>query len=55
MVVMTSDSAYRADSVPHRLGPPVLVAGNHKSYAIQWFAFAFIAVVGGVLLFRRKL
>jgi len=55
MVVMTSDSAYRADSVPHRLGPPVLAAGSHKSYAIQWFAFAVIAVVGGVLLFRRKL
>ena len=52
-VVMTSDSAARADSVPRRLRMPVLSAGAHKSYAIQWFAFAFIAVVGGVLLFRR--
>lgn len=53
VVVMTSDSAARVDSVPRRLGPPLLVPGNHKSYAIQWFAFACIAVAGGVLLFRR--
>lgn len=52
-VVMTSDSAARADSVPRRLGLPVLSDGAHRSYAIQWFAFAFIAVAGGVLLFRR--
>jgi surfeit locus 1 family protein len=53
IVVMTSDSAARIDSVPRRLGRPPLVAGNHKSYAIQWFAFACIAVAGGLLLFRR--
>jgi len=52
-VVMTSDSAGPADSVPRRLGVPVLSAGSHRSYAIQWFSFALIAVVGGVLLFRR--
>ncbi len=27
--------------------------GPHLSYAIQWFAFAVIAVVGGVILARR--
>ncbi len=54
LVVMTSDSAFRADSVPRRLGPPSLVAGNHRSYAIQWFSFALIAVVGAVLLHRRN-
>jgi len=53
-VVMTSDSAARADSVPRRLGSPVLSPGSHKSYAIQWFAFACIAVAGGLLLFRRN-
>jgi surfeit locus 1 family protein len=53
MVVMTSDSAARADSVPRRLPPPVLDPGPYRSYAIQWFAFALIAVAGGVLLFRR--
>lgn len=54
-VVMTSDSAARADSVPRRLGPPELGPGSHLSYAIQWFAFATIAVAGGLLLFRRAL
>lgn len=54
LVVMTSDSAARPDSVPRRLPGPVLGAGNHRSYAIQWFTFALIAVVGGVLLFRRS-
>ena len=52
-VVMTSDSAGPVDSTPRRLGVPELSAGSHKSYAIQWFSFALIAVVGGVLLFRR--
>lgn len=52
-LVMTSDSVARADSVPRRLPPPVLDAGPHRSYAAQWFAFAVIALVGGVLLFRR--
>lgn len=52
-LVMTSDSAARADSVPRRLPLPVLDMGPHRSYAAQWFAFAIIAVVGGVLLYRR--
>lgn len=52
-LVMTSDSAARADSVPRRLPPPVLDAGPHRSYAAQWFSFAIIAVVGGIVLFRR--
>lgn len=53
-IVMTSDSLARIDSVPRRLPPPVLDAGPHRSYAVQWFGFALIAVVGGVLLFRRS-
>jgi surfeit locus 1 family protein len=52
-LVMTSDSAARADSVPRRLPLPTVDAGPHRSYAAQWFAFAIIAIVGGVLLFRR--
>lgn len=32
---------------------PTLDNGPHLSYAIQWFAFATIAVVGGAVLFRR--
>ncbi len=53
MVVMTSDSAARLDSVPRRLTLPAVDAGPHRSYALQWFAFAIIAVVGGIFLFRQ--
>jgi surfeit locus 1 family protein len=52
-IVMTSDSLARADSVPKRLPPPNVDAGPHRSYAVQWFSFALIAIIGGVLLFRR--
>jgi cytochrome oxidase assembly protein ShyY1 len=35
---------------PRRVDPPGLDEGMHLSYAIQWFAFALIAlVVGGVV------
>ena len=54
-IVMTSDSLARADSVPRRLPPPTLDAGPHRSYALQWFSFAIVAVVGGIALFRRSL
>lgn len=33
---------------------PELTSGPHASYAIQWFAFAVIAVVGSVVLFVRS-
>ncbi len=36
---------------PRRLDPPPIDDGPHLSYAIQWFAFAVMAVVfGGVIL-----
>ncbi len=54
VVVETSDSSAHADSVPVRLTVPALDEGPHKSYAIQWFSFAIIAVVGGVALSRRS-
>ena len=53
LIVQTSDSAIRADSVPDRLSEPVLDEGPHVFYAIQWFAFATIAMVGGVALYLR--
>lgn len=52
LVVMTSDSIARIDSVPRRLAMPLIDPGPHRSYAIQWFAFATIAVVGGAVLFK---
>jgi len=33
--------------------PPALSEGPHLSYAIQWFTFAAIAVVGAIVLIRR--
>ena len=33
---------------------PVIDNGPHLSYAIQWFAFATIALVGSAALFRRE-
>jgi surfeit locus 1 family protein len=45
------------DSLPagmRGLARPELSGGPHLSYAIQWFAFAVIALVGSVLLYRRS-
>lgn len=33
---------------------PELGEGNHLSYAVQWFSFAAVALVGVVILLRRK-
>lgn len=49
------------DSVPDNgdqtipLAPVPLDEGNHYSYALQWFAFSVIAVVGIVVLVRADL
>ena len=40
---------------PHRVALPPLSEGNHLSYAVQWFSFATIAVVGlAILVFRGR-
>jgi surfeit locus 1 family protein len=39
---------------PRRLEPQPLNDGPHLSYAIQWFAFATIAVAGGAIFVLRK-
>jgi surfeit locus 1 family protein len=54
VLVQTSDSALHGDSIPVRAEIPTLDEGPHESYAIQWFSFAVVAVVGGVALSRRK-
>ena len=54
VLIQTSDSVLHADSVPVRREVPVLDAGPHGSYAIQWFGFAIIAIVGGGLLVREQ-
>jgi surfeit locus 1 family protein len=54
ILVQTSDSVQRTDSAPARLTVPTLDEGPHLNYALQWFAFATIAVVGGIALFLRS-
>lgn len=39
---------------PRPLDPPALDDGAHLTYAIQWFAFAGLAVVFGVVILREK-
>ncbi len=40
------------DSTPARLPPPLLDEGPHLGYAIQWFAFAVIGLVGAGVVVR---
>ena len=63
-------TAARADQTPIRLGdsgseagltallrplpPPELDAGPHLGYAVQWFSFALVAIVGYTLVLRHQ-
>ena len=42
-----------ARGLPRRWPPPAFDNGPHLSYAIQWFSFALIALVGTAVLIRR--
>jgi surfeit locus 1 family protein len=50
-VVLEGDTAPKGP-VPPRVPPPPLDEGPHMSYAIQWFSFAIIAIVGTFFYFR---
>jgi surfeit locus 1 family protein len=47
-----SVAAFRPN-VPQRLPAPELTNGPHLSYAIQWFSFATIILVGSAILFWK--
>jgi surfeit locus 1 family protein len=51
-LVATGDSADGAHPARHAL--PALDEGPHRSYAIQWFSFAAIAVVGAGIVVQRE-
>lgn len=51
-VVVLGDSAVAADRVA-RLSVPPLDEGPHFNYAIQWFAFAAVALVGAGIVIRQ--
>jgi len=52
LYLVSQDSA--GENAPVRLPPPALDEGPHLSYAIQWFAFAVIALVGTFAVIRRS-
>jgi len=52
-VVMLGDSTVAPDRLA-RLSPPPLDEGPHLNYAIQWFAFALIALVGAGVVIRQR-
>ena len=53
-VVLISDGKPQQPSVPPRLDVPPLDEGSHMNYAIQWFSFATISIIGMFLFVRRK-
>ena len=53
LVATQQDSAIPYSQRTARLAPPPLDEGPHLSYAIQWFSFAAIALVGGAAVAMR--
>lgn len=53
LYIVAQDSAAN-DSTPARLATPLLGDGPHLSYAIQWFSFAAIAIIGAAVVIRVR-
>jgi surfeit locus 1 family protein len=53
-VIVLEGDANSHGNVPPRVPPPPLDEGPHLSYAIQWFSFAVIAVVGMYFFLRSS-
>lgn len=51
-VVLTSPGS-DPGRTPPRVPPPALDEGSHRSYAVQWFTFALIALGGTAILVLR--
>lgn len=52
-VQLTEQDPPPGAALPVPADPPELESGNHLSYAVQWFLFAGVGVVGYPLLARR--
>jgi surfeit locus 1 family protein len=52
-VALEGDTSVASMTTPSRSPPPALDEGPHMSYAIQWFSFAAIAIVGTVVAVFR--
>jgi len=48
------DAAGQGGGVPARLAPPPLDEGSHLSYAVQWFSFGAIALIGPWFFLRAE-
>lgn len=53
VIVRIDPDTVDPDALPTALALPPLDAGPHISYAVQWFIFSTIAVVGYPLILRR--
>lgn len=53
-VVLTAPLGDTTKNTPPRLSVPPMDEGPHRSYAIQWFSFAAISIIGTILFLRRK-
>jgi surfeit locus 1 family protein len=55
-VILVQQEPPPADAVertPVRVPPPPLSEGSHRSYAIQWFGFALVGIIGTILVAER--
>lgn len=53
VVALPDSGVVPAADRPARLGIPAIGTGPHLSYAVQWFAFATIALIGSAILVWR--
>lgn len=53
VVLSAQEPAQAAGSYPLTPEPPDLERGSHLSYALQWFSFAAIGIIGYALLLRK--
>lgn len=54
VLLALGDTVVRDISTPTRIPPPPVTEGPHLSYALQWFGFATVFLVGFVLFARRR-
>jgi surfeit locus 1 family protein len=54
LIVLVGDTAATGGGHPARRELPVLDDGPHRSYAVQWFCFAAIALGGAAAVIRRE-
>lgn len=52
-MVLTTPPGADSARVPPRITAVSLDEGSHKSYALQWFAFAAIAFIGAMILLKK--